>query len=299
MQAGHFSILRFYERRIRRIFPALFLVLAGVSCAAFLILFPTDLQRYAMSLIATAGFASNFHFLSTAGYFDAAAETKPLLHTWSLAVEEQFYLVFPALLYLVGRYMVGGASRRNLLLIVAGVFVASLAGGIVGLRYAPLSTFYLLPFRMWELMLGAMLAIGQFRRPASRAAKEGLALLGLGSIAWSVFSLTTDTPFNQWHQQQAKAQQLKRQCRRRATSAHLSASAHPTPFLRGLSLCSIPPMQAVQADGRREGAASKGHCVAHLASGAGSFVSPSQVLAAGDGSASVVATPRRTARLGP
>ncbi len=195
MRAGHFSILRFYERRIRRIFPALFLVLAGVSCAAFLILFPTDLQRYAMSLIATAGFASNFHFLSTAGYFDAAAETKPLLHTWSLAVEEQFYLVFPALLYLVGRYMVGGASRRNLLLIVAGVFVASLAGGIVGLRYAPLSTFYLLPFRMWELMLGAMLAIGQFRRPASRAAKEGIALLGLGSIAWSVFSLTTDTPF--------------------------------------------------------------------------------------------------------
>ncbi len=90
---GRFSIARFYERRVRRIFPALFVMLAVVTVAAVFILFPVDLVRYANSLLATAGFAANFEFWREAGYFDVVAAEKPLLHLWSIAVEEQFYLV--------------------------------------------------------------------------------------------------------------------------------------------------------------------------------------------------------------
>jgi peptidoglycan/LPS O-acetylase OafA/YrhL len=89
MENGEFSLLGFYERRIRRIFPALFVMLIVTSIVAFAILFPYDLQKYSRSLAATAAFGSNVYFWSTVDYFDLAAERKPLLHTWSLAAEEQ------------------------------------------------------------------------------------------------------------------------------------------------------------------------------------------------------------------
>src|SRR5437588_9521253 len=101
LQDNRFSIVRFYERRIRRIFPALFALLIVVSILSFALEFPRDLTRYAQSLIATTFFLSNFEFWREAGYFDVTAELKPLLHTWSLAVEEQFYLAFPPLLFLI------------------------------------------------------------------------------------------------------------------------------------------------------------------------------------------------------
>lgn len=188
MEQGRFSIAGFYERRVRRIFPALFAVLLVATVAAYLILFPEDFARYAKSLLATAGFASNFEFWREAGYFDVAAKQKPLLHLWSIAVEEQFYLLFPPILLL--------ARRLNWAKgIVAAIFVVSLGISIWGVRHAPTATFYLLPARAWELMLGALLALGAIPQIANRIVREAASGGGLLLIAFAVFAYTDATKF--------------------------------------------------------------------------------------------------------
>jgi peptidoglycan/LPS O-acetylase OafA/YrhL len=181
-----FSVSRFYERRVRRIFPALFAMLLVATAAALFILFPVDLVRYANSLLATAGFAANFEFWREAGYFDVAAAEKPLLHLWSIAVEEQFYLFFPAVLLLF---------RRSRVTVTAAIFAASLAFAVWGVTHAPTATFYLLPGRAWELMLGALLALGAAPPIASRFLREIVAGLGIALIAFAIFYYSSDTPF--------------------------------------------------------------------------------------------------------
>ena len=185
-----FSVLRFYERRIRRIFPALFAVIAAAMAAGILVLFPRDLLRLAESAAATTAFGSNFDFWQQAGYFDTGAALKPLLHTWSLAVEEQFYVVFPALLYFLH-------SRRRVTLmgLVIALGVASFIASLWAVGRAPTAAFYLAPFRTWELMLGAVLALGEFPAPKSRWLGEAISIAGLAAIAWAVFSFSVATPF--------------------------------------------------------------------------------------------------------
>lgn len=190
LAAGRFSLARFYERRVRRIFPALFVMLAVVTVAAVFILFPADLIRYGNSLLATAAFGSNFEFWREAGYFDVIAEEKPLLHLWSIAVEEQFYLLFPAILFLVRR-----GSRLRVFAVVGAIFIASFALGVWGVAHAPSATFYLLPGRAWELMLGALLALAVIPQVANRATCEFLTAAGIGLIAVAVFAFSTTTPF--------------------------------------------------------------------------------------------------------
>lgn len=187
---GDFSLAQFYVRRVRRIFPALFAMLAVVSVAAFVFLFPVDLVRYAQSLFATALFGANFEFWREAGYFDAFADQKPLLHLWSIAVEEQFYLLFPAFLLALRR-----ATPRGRIGAVAGVLIASLALSAWGVMAAKVATFYLLPMRAWELMLGALLALGPAPRPKSRRVAELLAALGLALILAAVFLFSPQMPF--------------------------------------------------------------------------------------------------------
>jgi peptidoglycan/LPS O-acetylase OafA/YrhL len=190
MTEGRFSIRHFYERRIRRIFPALFVMLAVATIAAALLLFPSDFERYADSLFATAFFASNFEFWRETGYFDVSAEWKPLLHLWSIAVEEQFYVVFPALLLLIGT-----RSRSKLLIVTGALFVLSLVFSIWAVPNTPATAFYLLPSRFWELMLGALLALAQLPQPTSRIAREGIGIVGFGLIAAAVFTYTRWQPF--------------------------------------------------------------------------------------------------------
>jgi peptidoglycan/LPS O-acetylase OafA/YrhL len=190
MERGTFSLAYFYVRRVRRIFPALFAMLAFVSAAAFIFLFPVDLVLYAKSLFATALFGANFEFWREAGYFDAFADQKPLLHLWSIAVEEQFYLLFPALLLALRRM-----TPRWRIAVIAGVLIASLGLSTWGVTAAKVATFYLLPMRAWELMLGALLALGMIPRPKSRLAAELFAAFGLLFILTAVFLFTSQMPF--------------------------------------------------------------------------------------------------------
>ncbi len=190
MQQQRFSLLNFYVRRIRRIFPALFVMLAIVSGLAAWLLFPADFDRFAHSLGATALFAVNIQFLGEIGYFKVAAVERPLLHLWSVAVEEQYYLLFPALLLLArtrSRYWLGA--------IVGGLLLASFGFAQWSVLHEPGWAFYLLPSRMWELMVGALLAITGIQAPRPRVVREGLGLIGLGLIAYAIFTFSKATLF--------------------------------------------------------------------------------------------------------
>jgi peptidoglycan/LPS O-acetylase OafA/YrhL len=190
MQQGRFSLRHFYERRVRRIFPALFAMLIAATFAAAIIFFPNSFFRFGKSLLATAFFASNFEFWREAGYFDVAADQKPLLHLWSIAVEEQFYVIFPALLLLIG-----ARSKTRLLIGIGTIFAASLAFSIWSARHAPAAGYYLLPSRMWELMLGALLAIGAVSTPKAPIVRESFAALGVVLVSFGIFRYSPHTPF--------------------------------------------------------------------------------------------------------
>ncbi|HEY2069918.1 MAG TPA: acyltransferase family protein [Rhizomicrobium sp.] len=183
IRAGRFSIVNFYERRVRRILPPLIVVVAAAIAMSLLLLFPADLKRFAESVIAVAVFSSNVEFWREAGYFDSGAIYKPLLHTWSLAVEEQFYLFFPPTLMLLDRFF-----RRSIgLAVVALILVASLAISIATRNSHPDFDFYLPFSRMWELALGALLALGAVPVLRDRMLCTVLAAAGLLLILFSIF----------------------------------------------------------------------------------------------------------------
>jgi peptidoglycan/LPS O-acetylase OafA/YrhL len=155
LSRGDFSFANFYERRIRRIFPALFMVLIFIACIASVLVTPKLFRDFGYTLVATIMFASNVAFShKSANYFDAPTELNPLLHTWSLAVEEQFYILFPVILAMLWRF-----ERRIVFILLAGVALASLILSIWGTANAPTATFYLLPMRAWELLVGALVAL--------------------------------------------------------------------------------------------------------------------------------------------
>ncbi len=187
---GEFSLVRFYERRIRRIFPALFTVLIASSMAAWLLLMPAEFAYFARSLKSAALFTSNIQFEKESGYFDIGAQMKPLLHTWSLAVEEQFYILFPLLLIAITRF-----ARRHTVPILAGLLVASFAASTWTLFQSQAEAFYLLQFRAWELLLGALLALGVVPMPKRPAMRAGLAAAGVLFIAIAIFGFSDKTLF--------------------------------------------------------------------------------------------------------
>ena len=156
---GRFSIARFYERRARRILPALLVVMGASLAAAQVLMTPPQIEEVSRSILATLAFASNLFFWSEVGYFDAAAGAKPLLHTWSLAVEEQFYIVFPLVLMALWRRGVGlRAAIYAVAALAALSFVAMEASRELRL-VSPSGLFYLAHFRAWELLAGALCAL--------------------------------------------------------------------------------------------------------------------------------------------
>jgi peptidoglycan/LPS O-acetylase OafA/YrhL len=190
MAAGHFSFTHFYERRIRRIFPALFAVMGFCAVFGWFIMTPDDYKRLGQSIIATTVFVSNILFWSQSGYFDTPAAEKPLLHTWSLAVEEQFYATFPLYLFLVARFL-----PRHRLAITGLVTLASFLLNVWAVHPYPGATFYFGPTRAWELLLGAILAMGAVPSAGGRLLRNSAALAGAGLIVIAVFSYSKDTTF--------------------------------------------------------------------------------------------------------
>jgi peptidoglycan/LPS O-acetylase OafA/YrhL len=191
IRAGRYSVSDFYFRRFRRIAPALVATLAAVTIAAWFILLPKAFVAYGKSLIATALFASNFWFWGTSDYFASKAETLPLLHTWSLAVEEQFYILFP-LLMLGMRQM----PARAVLGVIVLISLASLVASALLLHPDPTGTFYLLPTRIWELLLGVIAAGVQWQGlRAARWGQEIFSVIGVALIAGALFLYRPETPF--------------------------------------------------------------------------------------------------------
>lgn len=176
-----FSLVRFYERRFRRIMPALALMILAVLAAAAWLYLPGDLEGVPRSALAATLFASNLWFFTDTGYFSGGADVKPLLHTWSLAVEEQYYIGFPILLLLLTRH-----APRWRIAAVALIAAGSLALAILMQRDTSGFTFYLLPTRAWELLAGALLALGAVPAIRSRWLRELVAWSGLVAVALAV-----------------------------------------------------------------------------------------------------------------
>jgi peptidoglycan/LPS O-acetylase OafA/YrhL len=197
IEKGSFSIIHFYERRARRILPALFFVILISLPFAYFIQTPSELESYSQSLFSVTVFSSNIYFWLTSGYFSSASELKPLLHTWSLAVEEQFYIFFPIYLLLVWRF-----RKRWVLVSIIALGVISLTLAQLASKTMPDTAFYLLPTRAWELMIGASLAIMLLHREAHkliaenrRLTNELLSCLGLVMICTSIIIYDKNTPF--------------------------------------------------------------------------------------------------------
>ncbi len=178
VDARRFSVLDFYRRRVVRIFPALFAMLAMVAVVGAARLWPDDLRALSWSIAAAAAFLSNVWFELNTGYFGAAAETLPLLHTWSLGVEEQFYIFYPLLLVGAHRLFPG---RRVAVLV--GLTLLSFALSQTLAFLAPTAGFYSIPSRTWELALGGLVAVGAHPEANSARVRDGLALLGAAMIA--------------------------------------------------------------------------------------------------------------------
>jgi peptidoglycan/LPS O-acetylase OafA/YrhL len=190
MDAGQYSIASFYVRRIRRIVPALIATILVCYIAALILFLPDAMLDFSRSVVATALFVSNIYFWRSSGYFEIQALDRPLLHTWSLSIEEQFYLVIPVALYIALRHF-----RKHAGLLFAVAAVGSLALSAFVTYRAPTANFFLLPTRAWELLIGALLVLLPLVPMSNLLLREGLALVGLAMIALAIITYSDATPF--------------------------------------------------------------------------------------------------------
>lgn len=193
--ASHrFSVLVFYQRRIRRIFPALFVMFATSTLIALRVLPPMELERFGKSLFASSCFYSNLLFYRWSGYFAPGAEFTPLLHTWTLSVEEQYYMCWPILLWLLS----APAAFKWRVPALLSLFLGGLALSAHWVNTAPNAAFYLLPSRAWELSLGALISFPEVSRMLARlprVAASAFSIIGIIMLAFAIFGYDKTTPF--------------------------------------------------------------------------------------------------------
>jgi peptidoglycan/LPS O-acetylase OafA/YrhL len=187
---GTYSVLNFYTRRFRRIVPALVAMLVATTIAMYFMAFPGPMASYGSSLVAAMLSISNIYFWETTSYFAPAAETQPLLHTWSLAVEEQFYIVFPLLMLLARR-----RHRAAMLTVIGLLTLASASANIALIRVQPTATFFLLPTRLWELLFGVVAVATRSAWLSRRTVRETIAMVGLALIIMPILFYKPTTLF--------------------------------------------------------------------------------------------------------
>lgn len=191
VEAGTFRFGNFYMRRVRRLAPTMIVVLALSFAAAYAILSPADMELFSGSLVAALLSVSNFFFWWNTDYFGAEASVQPLLHTWSLAVEEQFYFIWPALLILLlTRFL-----RPVLFCFLAVAAIASLLAAQWWIDIDAAAAFFLLPFRVFEFAIGAAMVWLVRFQPRDPRLLEPIFAIGLGAIVVPVFLYTKATPF--------------------------------------------------------------------------------------------------------
>jgi peptidoglycan/LPS O-acetylase OafA/YrhL len=189
LNSDSFRLIEFWERRVRRILPALVLVVLASLGVAWFMLFPVDFDKFGQAVAAQGLLLSNVYYWKETGYFSPTA-VQPLLHTWSLALEEQFYLLFPLFLIALTRF-----NRRSLVWVIGGSALLSFTLSAYGTYTHPLAAFYLLPFRAWELLLGALLAAMPAIGKPVRWLNEASGAAGLTGIFIAAILYTKETRF--------------------------------------------------------------------------------------------------------
>ncbi|RSZ47078.1 MULTISPECIES: acyltransferase family protein [unclassified Variovorax] len=193
LAVGDFSYRDFYARRIRRIFPALLVVLFATLCAGWYLLLSDEFAELGKQTVGGAAFVANFVFWGESGYFDTAAETKPLLHLWSLGIEEQFYIFWPLLLGLAWRK--GWPIVRVVLAVAAVSFVVN----VTTVHPLPAASFYSPASRFWELMVGGILACMRLKPPTPSAWRSHVqSVVGVGLIVLGLVMIRSTKAFPGW-----------------------------------------------------------------------------------------------------
>jgi peptidoglycan/LPS O-acetylase OafA/YrhL len=184
-----FTYRDFYLRRIRRIIPAFLVCVIASTIAAIAILYPSEIQTFSLSALAALGCGSNIYFFYNSGYFESNSSWFPLLHTWTLGVEEQFYFVFPVIVIALSKYW----KRRGVVIALSGLLLVSFAISQFQVTAAPSAAFYLLPSRGWELMIGVL---ANFVPKISRIGlRSALAILGLVLIGYALIYTRPENGF--------------------------------------------------------------------------------------------------------
>ena len=193
-----FSFVDFYARRAKRIFPALIVVLLTICFCGWVVLLPDEFRQLGKHIASGAGFMSNFALWQESSYFDTAAESKPLLHLWSLGIEEQFYFLWPPVLVWAWK------RKANLLNVVLGIVITSFSLNVLLVNLPAAKAYYLPPTRFWELLLGAMLAyLHQFRKESvdalvARIGRNWLATAGIVLLLTGLLFLDRERAYPGW-----------------------------------------------------------------------------------------------------